>query len=204
MKCCGVADARDVSLAAALMVRASVTGALDDVREAARLAEGVWQRGSRQAGEARTQAAPLLVSANCLIGAATGDGSRTEAALQVGAQAVAEGVEADSWQNWPLIMTLAQALAEQRAPDGQLLPPTDAIQLVQQVSVATLARHKSIGYKSDEKGDLFLESLFFTALLLKQHYDQTDDYSSHRRRPLAGIVPASNASHARSGHVRRE
>ena len=112
----------------------------------------------------------------------TGDGSRTEAALQVGAQAVAEGVEADSWQNWPLIMTLAQALAEQRAPDGQLLPPTDAIQLVQQVSVATLARHKSIGYKSDEKGDLFLESLFFTALLLKQHYDQTDDYSSHRRR----------------------
>ena len=44
--------------------------------------------------------------------------------------------------------------------------------------MATLARHESGGYKSDKKGDLFVESLFFTALLLKQHYDQTGDYLS--------------------------
>ena len=171
-------EARDMSLAAALMVRASVTGALADVREAARLSEDVWRRESEQAGDARIRAAPLLISAYCLIGAATEDDSQMEVALQVGAEAVAEGVEADSWQSWPLIMSLAQALAEHRARGGGLQPPTRAIQLVQQVSVASRARHESGGYKSDEKGDLFLESLFFTALLLKQHYDQTGDYSS--------------------------
>jgi CHAT domain len=170
-------DSGDLALAAELIARASLTGALADVREAARLAEGVWQRGPGHAGEARAWAARLLVRAYCQISATTGDGALMEAALQVGQEA-AGGADASTWQTWPLVTSLTLVLVEQATQDGNTRRLTQAVELVQQVSVATQARHESAGYKSDKQGDLFVESLFFTALLFKQHYDQTGDHSS--------------------------
>ena len=82
-------DSGDLALAAELIARASLTGALADVREAARLAEGVWQRGTGAVQAiARAWAARLLVRAYCQISATTGDGAQMEAALQVGQEAV--------------------------------------------------------------------------------------------------------------------
>ena len=170
-------DSGDLALAAELITRASLTGMLADAREAAGLAEGVLQRGPGRAGEAHTWAVWSLVRAYCQISAATGDGALMEAALQVGQEAV-QGADASTWQTWPLVTSLTLALVEQATQDGNTRRLAQAVQMVQQVSIATQARHESGGYKSDKQGDLFIESLFFTALLFKQHYDQTGDHSS--------------------------
>ena len=96
----------------------------------------------------------------------------------MGAEAAEDGANADSWQTWPLIIHLAQVLVEQAGRNDDVRRLDQAIQLVQQVSITTLARHEHGEYRGHEKGDLYVESLFFTALLLKQRYYQAGDYLS--------------------------
>ena len=183
----------ETRLAAALMVRGQVTRRSADVAEAATLATRLWERERESPGDQRTIVACILMQALVMLVAATGDHSRLAAALDVGVIA-SQGLHATSWQTWPLVASMCSVLSQQARCTGDATKIQQAMKLVNQVAAATRDPHEKGTYRSDDNGDLFVESLFLMAWLYKEHHDLTDDPESLRVAAQCASVAADQGN----------
>ena len=183
----------EAGLGAALMLRGQATGRFADVAEAAALAARLWESERESPGDQRTTVACLFMQALVIIAASTEDYSRLAAAFDVGVIA-SQGLDATSWQTWPLIAAMCIVLAEQARCTGDATKIRQAMDLVDQVAAATRDSHERGAYRPDDNGDLFVESLFLMASLCKDYYDLTGDPESLRVAAQCANVAADQGN----------